>query len=145
MEITGNKTLSGTWGTLWIDGLPVMEFKKVEAKVSVNREDVQLGIDVDSKMTGLKGEISVTIAKVYDRYNTVLANYKKGKDVRSQVITKLGDPDAVNGGVSRYSIDNVWWTDLPLVIMEKGGIIEEELTGGFTPSDMTPLDQIAVA
>ena len=77
MEITGNKTLSGTWGTLWIDGLPVMEFKKIEAKVSVNREDVQLGIDVDSKMTGLKGEISVTIAKVYDRYNTVLANYKK--------------------------------------------------------------------
>lgn len=145
MEITGNKTLSGTWGTLWIDGLPVMEFKKIEAKVSVNREDVQLGIDVDSKMTGLKGKISVTIAKVYDRYNAVLANYKKGKDVRSQVITKLADPDAVNGGVSRYSIDNVWWTDLPLVIMEKGGIIEEELTGGFTPSDMTPLDQIAVA
>lgn len=145
MEIRGNKTLSGTWGYLWIDGLPVLEFSKVEAKVTVNREDVQLGIDVDSKMTGLKGEISVTIKKVYDRYNSILANYKKGCDVRSQVITKLADPDAVNGGISRYSIDNVWWNDLPMVIMEKGAIIDEELTGGFTPSDMNQLDQITVA
>lgn len=145
MEIRGNKTLSGTWGYLWIDGLPVLEFSKVEAKVTVNREDVQLGIDVDSKMTGLKGEISVTIKKVYDRYNSILANYKKGSDVRSQVITKLADPDAVNGGISRYSIDNVWWNDLPMVIMEKGAIIDEELTGGFTPSDMNQLDQITVA
>ena len=57
--IRGNKTLSGTWGELWINGEKIFEFSKIEMKVTANREDVQLGIDVDSKITGLKGEGSV--------------------------------------------------------------------------------------
>ena len=40
------------------------EFSKIEMKVTANREDVQLGIDVDSKITGLKGEGSYTVKKV---------------------------------------------------------------------------------
>lgn len=142
MSIRGNKVLNGAWGELWIDGVAILEFKKVEAKVSANREDVQLGIDVDSKMTGLKGEITVTINKVYSSYNSILKNYTSGLDVRSQVITKLADPDAVDGKQERWSFDNVWWTDLPLFIAEKGALIEEELTGGFTPSDAVNLDEI---
>ena len=63
--IRGNKTLSGTWGELWINGEKIFEFSKIEMKVTANREDVQLGIDVDSKITGLKGEGSYTVKKVY--------------------------------------------------------------------------------
>lgn len=44
--IRGNKTLSGTWGELWINGEKIFEFSKIEMKVTANREDVQLGIDV---------------------------------------------------------------------------------------------------
>ena len=51
-SIRGNKTLSGTWGELWIDGEKIFEFSKIELKVTANREDVQIGIDVDSKITG---------------------------------------------------------------------------------------------
>ena len=58
--IRGNKTLSGTWGELWINGEKIFEFSKIEMKVTANREDVQMGIDVDSKITGLKGEGSYT-------------------------------------------------------------------------------------
>ena len=61
--IRGNKTLSGTWGELWINGEKIFEFSKIEMKVTANREDVQLGIDVDSKITGLKGEGSYTVKK----------------------------------------------------------------------------------
>ena len=53
--IRGNKTLSGTWGELWINGEKIFEFSKIEMKVTDNREDVQLGIDVDSNITVLKG------------------------------------------------------------------------------------------
>ena len=49
-SIRGNKTLSGTWGELWIDGEKIFEFSKIELKVTANREDVQIGIDVDSKI-----------------------------------------------------------------------------------------------
>ena len=55
----------------------------------------------------------------------------------------MADPDAAGGQQERYSIDNCWFNELPLVNMEKGGIIEEEVSGGFTPTDMINLDQIA--
>ena len=142
--LRGNQVLTGTWGELWIDGEPILEFKKVEVKASVNREDVQIGIDVDSKMTGIKVDVNVTVNKVYSRYNNVMKNYTSGRDVRSQMITKLADPDAVGGQQERYSVDNVWWNDLPIILMEKGALIEEELTGGCTASDITQLDQIKV-
>lgn len=142
MSIRGNKVLSGTWGEIWVDGVPIIEFKKIEAKVSTNREDVQIGIDVDSKMTGIKGEITITINKTYSNYNDVMKNYVQGKDVRSQVIAKLADPDAVGAQQERWSFDNVWWNDIPLFVAEKGALIEEELTGGFTPSDAVNLDTI---
>ena len=150
--IRGNKTLSGTWGELWINGEKIFEFSKIEVnaelskievKVSANREDVQLGIDVDSKITGLKGEGSYTVKKVYTRAKEILENWKKGMDVRAEVIAKLADPDAVGGQIERWACDNVWHNEIPVVNWEKGGIIEEEVSIGFTPSDLQNLDAVA--
>ena len=73
-----------------------------------------------------------------------MKNYTSGKDVRAQIITKLNDPDAVGGQMERYSIDNVWWNDIPLILFEKGALIEKELTGGCTASDIVSLDEIKV-
>ena len=88
-KLRGNRTLAGTWGEIWVDGELIAELSKIEVKVSANREDVQLDIDVDSKMTGIKGEFTLTIKKAYTRYNKVLESWKKGVDLRSQIITKL--------------------------------------------------------
>lgn len=141
-KIRGDKTLSGTWGELWIDGEKVFELSKIEMKVTANREDVQIGFSVDSKITGLKGEGSYTVKKVYTRAKTILENWIKGKDVRTEIIAKLEDPDAVGGQVERWSCDNVWHNELPVVNWEKGGIIEEEISIGFTPDDLQNLDAI---
>lgn len=141
-SVRGNQTLSGTWSEVWMNGDKVFETKKINAKIGVNREDVQLGVDVDSKMTGLKGEGSLTIAKVFSRYEDIRQSYSRGEDVRSQIITKLADPDTIGKQQERYSIDNVWFNDLPIINYEKGAVIEEELPFGFTPSDMVNLDRI---
>ena len=77
-KLRGNRTLTGTWGEIWVDGELIAELSKIEVKVSANREDVQLDIDVDSKMTGIKGEFTLTIKKAYTRYNKVLESWKKG-------------------------------------------------------------------
>lgn len=138
----GNQTLTGAWGEVWVDGDKIFELSKIELKVTANREDVQLGLDVDSKITGLKGEGSYTVKKVYTRAKAILESWAKGKDVRCQIIAKLADPDAVNGQIERWSVDNVWHNDLPVVNWEKGGPIEEEYTIGFTPSDLKNLDEI---
>lgn len=36
--IRGNKTLSGTWGELWINGEKIFEFSKIEMKVTAIAE-----------------------------------------------------------------------------------------------------------
>lgn len=141
-KVQGNQTLTGSWAEVWVNGDKIWELSKIEAKVIANREDVQLGYDVDSKMTGLKGELSMTIKKVYSRYLETFEAWKRGEDIRCQVITKLADPDAIGKQQERYSIDNVWLNELPLVNYEKGGAIEDEVSGGFTPSDMINLDKI---
>ena len=92
-KLRGNRTLTGTWGEIWVDGELIAELSKIEVKVSANREDVQLDMDVDSKMTGIKGEFTLTIKKAYTRYNQVLESWKKGVDLRSQIITKLHEHD----------------------------------------------------
>ena len=143
MKIRGNKTLSGTWGELWIDGEKIFEFSKIEMKVTANREDVQIGLDVDSKITGLKGEGSYTVKKVYTRAKAIVEKWQKGQDVRCSLIAKLQDPDAEGSQVERWACDNVWHNDLPVINWEKGGIIEEEVTIGFTPSDLQNLDAVA--
>lgn len=141
-KIKGNHTLSGTWGEVWVDGEKIFELSKIEQKVTINREDVQIDIDVDSKATGLKGEFTLAVKKVYTRFFRILDQMKQGKDVRVQIIAKLADPDTIGGQQERYSTDNCWFNDLPLVGWEKGKSIEQEFTGGFTPSDMINLDQI---
>ena len=65
--------------------------KKVELKVTANREDVQLGLDVDSKLTGLAGEWTLTLSKVYSRFEDVRQAHIKGNDKRLQIIAKLQD------------------------------------------------------
>lgn len=132
----GNQTISGAYGTLWLNNEKVMELKSVEAKVTAERTDVQLGLSVDSKITGLKGEGTITVNKVYTRGKKLLEDWLKGKDTRSRIVTSIQDPDAVGKGEERVSIDNVWFNAIDLAKFTRGEIVEEELPFGFTPEDV---------
>lgn len=141
-KIPGYRTLSGTWAEVWIDGELIAEAKKIELKVTANREDVQLGIDVDSKMTSLAGEWTMTLSKTYSRFEAVRQSLNKGIDKRMQIIAKLADPDAIGSQIERYSASNCWINDLPAASYERGALVEMEASGGFTPTDLVNLDQI---
>ena len=141
--LRGNKTLAGTWGEVWVDGEKVFVLQKIEQKVETNREDVQIGIDVDSKLTGMKGSGTLSIKKVYTRARAVLERLCAGEDLRCQHHSnQLKDPDAVNGQIERWSTDNVWWNTIPVINWETGTPIQEEWEFGFTPSDLKNLDEI---
>lgn len=142
-KIRGNKVLIGSHAEVWIDGDKVWECNKIEAKVTINREDQQFGMDIDSTMTGLKGEFTIGIKKVFSRWNKYLEEYKKGIDRRVEIIAKLKDPNARNSQMERYSIGNCWFNELPIIIAEMGAPIEEEISGGFTVSDLVALDLIS--
>lgn len=140
-ELKGNKTLSGTWGELWFNGFKIAEMTKVSAKVTVNREDVQLGMDVDSKITGWKGEGTITLAAAFTRFEDVRAAIARGKDPRGTIIAKLKDPDATGGQTERWQIGNVGLSEFGFE-WEKGAVVKQEYPFVFTPSDMINLDAI---
>lgn len=132
----GNQTISGAYGTLWLNNEKVMELKSVEAKITAERADVQLGLSVDSKITGLKGEGTITVHKVYTRGKKLLEDWLRGKDTRSRIVTSITDPDSVGQGEERVSIDNVWFNSIDLAKFTRGEVVEEELPFGFTPEDV---------
>jgi len=141
-KLQANRTLSGSFAEVWVDGARIAELSELTLKVKLQREKVQLGMDVDSKITGYSGEGTMTIKQVYTRFFEVLEQAKNGVDKRCTITTALKDPDAVGGMEERYSISNVAFTELPFVDYKMGGVNEQKLPFTFRPSDLQCLDSI---
>lgn len=132
----GNRKLAGGYGKLWVDNDLIAEFKSINATITANRSDVQIGMSVDSKITGLKGEGTLTLNKVYTRAKKIIEAWNSGKDVRARIVYSISDPDAVNGKEERVSIDNVWYNSAQIINATPGEDVNEEFPFGFTPSDV---------
>ncbi|MDU5598007.1 MAG: phage tail tube protein [Lachnospiraceae bacterium] len=140
-KISGKRVLSGTNAEVFWNGFKIAGCTKISAKITVNREEVQLGGDVDTKVTGRKGEGTISINKIYTAFENVRKEILKGKDPRGTIMTRLEDPDAVGGQMERYQIGNVALSEFPLEY-EKGAVVKLEVPFTFTPSDMICLDEI---
>lgn len=133
--LRGNQTMSGAYGVLWLNNNKIMEVEKLESKVIANRVDVQLGLSVDSKIVGLKGEGTFEVKKVYSRAKEIFEAWKKGEDKRARIVSKVADPDSPGKQEERVSLDNVWFNELTLASFVKGESIGETFPFGFTPDD----------
>lgn len=140
-QVRGNQVLSGTYAEVWWNGFKIAEVNKISVKVTVNREDVQLGFNIDTKITGAKGEGTLSMNKVYSRFESVRKSILKGNDPRGTIITKLKDPDASGGQTERYSIGNVALSEFGFEY-ETGATVKQEVPFSFTPGDMICLDAI---
>ena len=143
-EIMANRTLTGSFAEVWVDGARIAELSELTVSVKLLREKVQFGMDVDSKITGYEGTGTMTIKQVYTRFFEVLEQAKNGVDKRCTITTALKDPDAVDGGEERYSISNVAFDQLPFIGYKMGEVNQQKLPFRFRPSDLTCLDAIAV-
>ena len=144
-NIQANRTLSGSFAQVWVDGAPIAELSELTLTVKVQRERVQMGMDVDSKITGYSGSGTMTIKQVYTRFFEVLEQAKNGIDKRCTITTALKDPDAVDGMEERYSVSNVAFTELPFIGYKMGQVNQQKLPFTFRPSDLQCLDRIEVA
>lgn len=142
-KLPGNKMLSGTYAEVWWNGLKIAECNKITAKTTANREEIQIGLDVDTKITGLKGEGTLSLIKAFSRLEEVRQEIVKGKDPRGIIIAKLKDPDATGGQTERYQIGNVALSEFGFE-WEKGSVVKQEYPFSFTPTDMVALDLINV-
>ena len=143
--LQANRTLSGSFAEVWVDGARIAELSELELTVKVIREKVQLGMDVDSKIVGYEGTGTMTLKQVYTRFYEVLEQARRGIDKRCTITTALKDPDSVDGLEERYSVSNVAFTELPFINYKMGEVNQQKLPFTFRPSDLQCLDAIEVA
>lgn len=144
-NLQANRTLSGSFAEVWVDGARIAELSELILTVKVQREKVQIGMDVDSKITGYSGNGTMTLKQVYSRFFEVLEQAKNGIDKRCTITTALKDPDSVEGQEERYSVSNVAFTELPFINYKMGEVNQQKLPFTFRPSDLQRLDAIEVA
>ena len=123
----GEKTINGTFGTLWMDGEKLGNCKSFEAKLKTEYEDIQFSneLGTDSKYMGysIEGTItllkmdSVLIKKIHEGFNT-------GKIPEIVIVSGLDDPSV--GSPEKVQINGVKFTELTLQKWETKTIVEEE-------------------
>lgn len=141
---SANRVLSGSFAEIWVDGSRIAEASGIQLTVKLLRSDVQIGMDVDSKITGWKGEGQLRLKQVFSRFFEVVEGAAQGRDIRVTLTTALKDPDSVNGEEERYSVDNVALDSLPLVNYASGKVNEQVIPFRFLPGDLKQLSGIRV-
>lgn len=141
-NLTANRTLSGSFAEVWVDGARIAELSQLTLTVKLQREKVQFGMDVDSKITGYSGEGTMTLKQVYTRFYEVLEQARQGLDKRCTITTALKDPDAADGGEERYSVNNIAFSELPFINYKMGEVNQQKLPFSFRPSELRCLDGI---
>lgn len=142
----GRRRWSGNFGRVWVNNSLLFEISAFEAKVTMERDDIIIGVSVDKKVTSLSGEGTITIKRVFDRgYKNYLMNQQAGYDVRFTIVATLSDPDTVRGQETRVKIQNCMLNELPIIHFAKGEVVEDELPFSFTPSDVTYINTVKLA
>lgn len=142
----GFNVLSGANATVKWDGEPIYECRAFQPTVTLNRTDVQMGIDVDSKVVGASGAFTMQIYHVYSRIaEKVLEALKAGRDVRFTIESRIDDPDAVGGQSEAVVFNNCWINEFPLNNWERDNADSQEYTGGFTPTQAQIAEAVRAA
>ena len=138
-----NRVLSGSFAQIWLGDSLVAEAEEIQLSVQFWRTDVQIGMDVDSKITGFRGEGVLKLQQVFSRFFEVVEQAKAGSDLRLTITTALCDPDSVGGQEERYRVSDVALTDLPLVNYATGKVNRQHIRFRFSPSRLYRLSAIA--
>jgi len=141
-KLKSNKTINGTFGSVWVNGEKWLDVEEFEAKVSIDYEDVNMAEDLAThkKMSGWTGEGTIKVKKVYSRGSGLLAKaVKTGELPDISIVGKLADPDAF--GAERVAINEVTFNEFMLLQFAQKTIGSEELPFSF--ADYEPIDLIS--
>lgn len=141
-KIPGYRVINGTWGEIWLDGDKVSELKGLEAKITIQKEDVTMCgvLAKDTKITGWEGTGTLKLYKVNSRMAMKLGDaMKKGRDLRFIIVSKLADPDTANAQAERVVLKDVSFDDLTLAQFEAKALGEIECPFTFTDYDFTDI------
>ena len=133
MSYAPEKTINGTFGEAWIDDYYVAEVTALEAKVTLEKTDVnQVGtLAKGQKVTGLDGKGTLKFNKVTSFFtNKFSADMQAGKATVCEIKSKLADPDS--DGDEYIKLIGVVFDELPLINWEAKKLGEESVPFSFT-------------
>ena len=133
MGFSPEKAINGTFGSVWIDDYFLAEVTGLEAKVSLEKTEVnQVGtLAKGYKITGIDGKGTVKLNKVTSYFINLLSkNIQEGKTTTCTIISKLDDPDS--DGLERIKLKGCTFDELTLANWEAKKLGEESVAFSFT-------------
>jgi hypothetical protein len=133
MGFSPEKVLNGTFGELWIDDYYLAEVTGLEAKVSLEKTEVNQvrTLAKGYKVTGIDCKGTIKLNKVTSYFVNLLSkNTMKGKQTVCTIISKIDDPDS--DGVERVKLTGVTFDELTLANWETKKLGEESIPFTFT-------------
>lgn len=130
---TPEKVINGTFGEVWVDDDYMSEVTALEAKVSLDKTEVnQVGtLAKGYKITGIDGKGTLKLNKVSSYFIKKLSdNTKAGKTTTCTIISKLNDPDSF--GAERIQLNGCTFDELTLANWEAKKLGEESIAFSFT-------------
>ena len=133
MGYSPERTINGTFGSLWVDDYFLSEVTGLEAKVTLEKTEVnQVGsLAKGYKITGMDCKGTIKLNKVTSYFINLLSeNIKKGKTTTCTIISKLDDPDAF--GSERIKLTGCTFDEVTLANWEAKKLGEESIPFSFT-------------
>lgn len=137
------QVVNGSHGEVWINGDYLAEAVGIEAKITLDKAEVNMckRLSKGYKVTGYEGKGTLKLNKVTSRFIKLMSeNMKKGKQTVCTLISNVEDPDAL--GAERIALNDVTFDELTVIDWEAKKNGEESMP--FTFSDWEVLESIDV-
>lgn len=134
MGQTATDVLTGTDVSVWLNGDEVGTWTTFEATVTINYEDVQIGMDVDRKVVSWQGDGNINHQATNSLTVEMFNKMKSNPDVRFTIEGELTKRST--GEKEAYSIPGVTFDTLPLATWNKGELVNKEIAFRFPPSQL---------
>ena len=130
--LQANRTLTGSFAEVWVDGARIAELSELTLNVKILREKVQLGMDVDTKITGYEGSGTMVLKQVYTRFFEVLEQAKAGIDKRCADCTwdEVKDLDVGSWKGKEWANERPCLFEDILALAREGRFIEVDVKAG---------------
>lgn len=138
------RTINGTYGEVWVDDYYMAEVTALEAKVTLDKTEVnQTGtLRKGYKVTGMDCKGTIKLNKVTSYFIEKMSEViKMGKSLKATIISNLEDPDAF--GAEKVKLIGCTFDELTLANWEVKKIGEESMP--FTFEDWEVIDTISAA
>lgn len=124
--------INGTFGEVWCDSDYLAESIGLEAKMSLEKTEVNMcrRLSKGQKVTGVEGKGTLKMNKVSSYFILKIGDaIKQGKTPVSEIITQLKDPDAF--GAEKIKLTGVVFDELTLANWEAKKLSEESIAFTF--------------